>query len=165
MLVCGVGIGHNYRQAKVILKASGDDAHFMYGNVMFEAGTDESAVPYADGDYDYVLLDLGQADYVGDNILERCDELFLVGDLSVWSCADSAASMLRMRRRYDKRLRFLSAFCSRAGIKEFERLTGERACVIPIDAEPFAISRDTLIFMERLFGGEYLKIKGCKIRK
>lgn len=146
------GTGHRYGQAKVILNAAGDDAHFMYGNVTFLTGTDEAAVERVSDDYDYVLLDLGQADYVGDNILGKCDELFLIGDLSVWNCTESASVMLRMLRRYDKKLSFAAAFYSKAGIRECEKLTGEQAAIIPMDAEPFAISRDTLVFMEMIFG-------------
>lgn len=152
MLVYAEGTGHRYGQAKVILNAAGDNAHFMYGNVTFLAGTDETAVERAREDYDYVLIDLGQADYAGDNILGKCDELFLVGDLSAWNCTESASVMLRMLRRYDKKLRFMAAFYSKAGLKEYEKLTGEQAAIIPMDAEPFAISRDTLIFMEMIFG-------------
>ena len=98
-MVCRTGTGYSYGQARVILNAAGDDAQFMYGNVTFLTVTDESMVESAQEAYDYILFDLGQADYVGDNILRRCDELFLVGDLSVWNCTDSASAMLRMRRR------------------------------------------------------------------
>lgn len=161
VMVCRTGTGHSYGQARVILNAAGDDAQFMYGNVTFLTVTDESMVESAQEAYDYILLDLGQADYVGDNILRRCDELFLVGDLSVWNCTDSASAMLRMRRRYDKKLCFVSAFCSKAGLRKYEKFTGERAVIIPFDAEPFAVSRDTLIFMERIFG-ESIEVKRGK---
>lgn len=154
--MCRTGTGYDYRQAKVILKGSGDDICFTHGNIAFLAGTDESAVLSGNEQYDYILLDLGQADYVGDNILKQCDELFLIGDLSIWHCGESASAKYRMSGRYDGRMHFLVAFYSKTGLREYKKHTKEEPVIIPIDMEPFAISRDTVILMERFFGEEYI---------
>lgn len=117
---------------------------------------DESAVLSGNEQYDYILIDLGQADYVGDNILKQCDELFLIGDLSIWHCGESASAKLRMSGRYDGRLQLLAAFYSKTGLREYKKHAKEEPVIIPIDMEPFAISRDTIILMERFFGEEYI---------
>lgn len=154
--MCRTGTGYDYRQAKVILNGSGDDTCFTYGNIAFLAGMDESAVLSGNEQYDCILLDLGQADYVGDNILKQCDELFLIGDLSIWHCGESASARFRMSGRYDGRIHLLAAFYSKTGLREYRKLTEDEPVVIPIDMEPFAISRDTIILMESLFGGTYI---------
>lgn len=69
--------------------------------------------------------------------------------------ASSIEAPVRLRRRYGGDICFMSAFYSRAGLRAYRKGTGESPVIIPVDMEPFAISHDTLVFMERLFGSIY----------
>ena len=66
-------------QAKVI---QGEEiyAAFIYANITFLAGNDEAAGHAVQEQYDYHIIDFGQADYIRDIRLQGCDRLFLIGD-------------------------------------------------------------------------------------
>lgn len=59
---------------------------------------------------------------------------------------------------------FYVSFLFRGGHEGIQKAVKEQPVIIPIDMEPFAISRDTLLLMERLFGEEAYGISS-KIKK
>lgn len=138
------------RQAKVI---QDDEKHavFTYANITFLAGKDEEAQSMAGGPYDYHIIDFGQADYIEENRLHGCDRFFLIGDLSLCSYESSLDGAYLFRRRSVKDMQFMSVFYSKEGLRAYKKAVGGQPRIIPVDMEPFAISRDMIIFMETLF--------------
>lgn len=47
-------------------------------------------------------------------------------------------------------MQFMSVFYSNEGLRAYKKAAKDRPILIPVDMEPFAISRETLIFMEEL---------------
>ena len=152
------------RQAKVIHDDVGNDSMIVYANITFMAGGYEASQTELCVQYDYYIVDFGQMDCVGEYELQYCDRLFLAGDLSLWRFDGSIKSAESLKRRYAGTICFMSAFYSVEGMKAYKKAVKEQPVIIPIDMEPFAISRDTLLLMERLFGEEAYGISS-KIKK
>ena len=136
-------------QAKVI---QGEEiyAAFIYANITFLAGNDEAAGFAVQEQYDYHIIDFGQADYIGDIRLQGCDRLFLIGDLSLCNYRNSLDAVYLLERRNIRNMQFMSVFYSNEGLRAYKKAAKDRPILIPVDMEPFAISRETLMFMEEL---------------
>lgn len=150
------------RQAKVIQNDMGDDGGFVYADITFLAGSEDVEPAKLCGQYDYLIVDFGQADCVGEYELKMCDRLFLIGDLSLGSFEGSIRAADILGRRYAGKICFMCVFYCKDGISEYRRAAKEPV-IIPVDMEPFAISRDTILLMEKLFGEEAYGI-GCKMK-
>lgn len=142
------------RQAKVIQNESGQVDAVVYANITFLAAGNEAEQLETCWQYDYHIIDFGQADCVGEYELNRCDRCFLIGDLSLWNVEGSIKAACLFKKRYVKDARFLFTFYSKEGINAYKKAVKEPPVIIPVDMEPFSISKDTLIFMEKLFGEE-----------
>lgn len=137
------------RQARVIQDEE-IYAAFIYANITFLAGNDEAAGLAVQGQYDYHIIDFGQADYIGDVRLRGCDRLFLIGDLSLCNYKNSLDAVYLLGRRNIRNMQFMSVFYSDEGLRAYKKAAKGQPILIPVDMEPFAISRETLILMEEL---------------
>ena len=138
------------RQAQVIHNVGGVVAE--YANITFLAGTDLVAVREC-GHIDYAIMDFGQVDCIDEYTLRQCDRLFLVGDFGLWNYAGSVDVVRLLNRRCEADISVLAAFASAAGLAAYRKAFDKKPIIIPMDTEPFAISRDTLLLMEKLFKG------------
>lgn len=127
---------------------------FTHGHITFLAQADGSELPALSEYYDYVFLDMGCDMGLADAFFLRCDRCFLIGDLSLWHSGSTAAGALHVREYWGKAPWVLTAFCTDAGMRYYQAVTGERAGVIPFEPDPFCLHHDMLVFMERIWKGE-----------
>ena len=145
---------HLMRQAQVIHNVGGVVAE--YAGITFLAGTDLAAVREC-VHFDYAIMDFGQVDCVDEYTLRQLDRLFLVGDFGLWNYAGSVDAVRFLDRRCEADVCVLAAFTSAAGLAAYRKAFDKKPVIIPMDMEPFAISRDTLLLMEKLFKEEINK--------
>ena len=93
-------------------------------------------------------------DCIDEYTLRQLDRLFLVGDFGLWNYAGSVDAVRLLYRRCEADICVLATFTSTAGLAAYKKAFNVKPIIIPMDTEPFAISRDTLLLMEKLFKEE-----------
>lgn len=152
--VCNLTDNRNYGQARVILGDKDFTDEFIYGNITFLVQAEEVELAAMSQQYDYVFLDMGCDMGLADVFFLRCDRCFIIGDLSLWHCAGSAESAIYARERWGKKPAVLASFCTKAGLRYYAAVTGEKVLVIPFEQNPFCLHHDMLVFMEGIWKGE-----------
>ena len=124
---------------------------FTHGHITFLAQANGSELAVLSECYDYAFFDMGCDMALADNYFLRCDRCFLIGDLSLWHCAQTAESALYMREQWGERPEVLAAFHTKKGMDYYKAVIGERAGVIPFEPDPFCLHHEMLVFMEEIW--------------